>query len=128
MNGQKKPTSGIRTWALRTSLALHALNEDAGRLGAQDARVGQDAGSQFLAQLAAADRYLLVALRAPFIDEADAAEFLVECGEANLHRLDQQFAFQLVELPLRRQAVPDVLAVVERGVGVLAADDDVSEA
>ena len=112
----------------RGLLALHALDQNLRRLRPHDARVGQFAGAQLLAQLAAADRHLLVALRPVLVDQADAAQLLVEGREADLHRLDQQLALQLVELALRGQAVPDVLAVVVGGVGVLAADDDVGEA
>src|SRR5262249_16417042 len=109
------------------SLPLHALDEDPRRLAAHDPRVRQDAGPQLLPQFPAADGPLLVALRTALIDQPHPAQLLVERREADLHRLDEQLALQFVELPLRRQAVPDVLAVVVGGVGVLAADDDVGE-
>src|SRR5262249_1175922 len=103
------------------SLGPHPLDQDAGRLRAHHPGVGQLAGAQLLAQLPAADVHLLVPLRGALVNQADPAQLLVEGREADLHRLDQQLALQLVELALRRQAVPDVLAVVVRSVGVLAA-------
>src|SRR5260370_14228663 len=106
----------------------HTFNQNLRRLRAHDAGIGELAGAEFFAQLAAADRYLLVALGSAVIDQADPAQLLVICRETNLHRLDQQLALELVELALGGQAVPDVFAVVIRGVGVLAADDDVGEA
>src|SRR5262245_39504784 len=110
------------------STPLHAFDEDAGRLRTHDALVGQFSLAQLLAQLPAADRYLLEAPRPVLIDQADPAQLLVEGREADLHRLDQQLALQLVELALGRQAVPDVRAVVIRCVGVLAANHEVGEA
>ena len=42
--------------------------------------------------------------------------------------MDKQLPFELVEFSLRRQAVPNVLTVIVRGVGMLAPDDDIGEA
>src|SRR5262249_57039229 len=72
----------------RCSLRLHALDQDARRLGAHDALVGQLAGAQRLAEVAAADRDLLLSLRPVLVDQPDAAQLLVVGREADLHRLD----------------------------------------
>src|SRR5262249_571688 len=73
-------------------LALHALDEDARRLRTHDPRVGQLPGAELLAQLPPTDRHLLVPLRPVLIHQADAPQLLVEGGEADLHRLDEQLA------------------------------------
>src|SRR2546422_429255 len=109
----------LRTAAKRAkrSTCPHAFNQNLRGFGPHDPRVGQHACTQFLPQLAAANRHLLVALRSALIDQADATQLLVKGREAYLDRLDLEIAFELVEFALRRQTVPDVLAVVERRVG-----------
>src|SRR5947207_11094159 len=52
------------------------------------------------------------------------SQLLVERGEADLHRLDEQFALEIVELALGGKAIPDVGAIVVGGVGMFAADDE----
>src|SRR5437016_13837443 len=93
---------------------LHALDQDAGRLRPHHARVGQDARTQLLAQLPPADRHLLVAPGGTLVYQAHPADFFVVSREPHLDGLDEQLALQLVELALGGQAVPDVLAVLER--------------
>src|SRR6516225_5136052 len=71
-------------------LALHALDQNASRRGTHDARVRQLALAQRLAEDAAGDVDLLVTLRLVLLHQADAAQFLVIRGEADLHRLDEK--------------------------------------
>src|SRR5579864_1399582 len=111
-----------------SSSALHLLNQNLRRLRPHHALIRQFAVAEFLAQIAAADGDLLETLRAILIHQAHAAKFGKVGGEADFHRLDQQFAFEFIELALGGQTVPDVFAVVIRGVGMLAADDDIGEA
>src|SRR5688500_10451552 len=56
---------GFALWILAaSSTRLHALDEDLRRFRPHDARVGELAGAELLAQLAAGDRDLLETLRA----------------------------------------------------------------
>src|SRR5262249_30132317 len=83
-----------------SGLRLHPLDEHLRRLRAHDPRVRQLALAELLAQVASADRHLLVTLRGAFLDQPDSSKLLVERCEADLHWLDLQVALQLIELPL----------------------------
>src|SRR5438874_11658129 len=64
----------------------HPLDQHPRRLRPHDAVVWQLALAQLLAQLAAADRHLLVSLRSAFLDQPDPAQLLIERCEADLDR------------------------------------------
>src|SRR5260370_5717926 len=101
------------------SAAVHALDENLRCFGPHNPRVGQHAGTKFLAQLPPADRDLLVSFRCAFLDQTDPAQFLVIARKADLDRLDKQLAFELLQLPLRAESVPDFLSIVIGSIAVL---------
>ena len=62
------------------------------------------------------------------VHQVHAADRIVVRGKTDFDRLDLQIALQLAEYFLGVEIAPDGRAVVVRGVGMLAADDDVGEA
>src|SRR5262249_12152743 len=92
--GEREPAPGCPKAGRQPLSPFHALDQDAGRLRPHHPRVGQLARPQLLAQLPAADRHLLVTLGRTLVDQADAAQLLVERREADLHRLDFQVALE----------------------------------
>src|SRR6185312_6948320 len=85
----RKPLAASRP--LRSLVLFH---EDAGGFGAHDAGVGEFAARQLRPQIRTADVYRLPPLRSVLLDEPYLAQFRVIGREADLHRLDQQFALQ----------------------------------
>src|SRR5262249_3884701 len=85
------------------------------------------AGPKLLAKIAAANRNRFESLWPVFLDKAYTAELFEKRRESDFHWLDQQFALKFIEFALGGEAVPNVGAVVIRGVRMFAANNDTRE-
>src|SRR5262249_36569402 len=122
---RRDPRGPWSRWGRRSSRAIR-LDQHFGHLRTQDARIGTLALLELLAHLRPTDREgLLVGV---MVGQIDAADRLVVGREADLAGTQLQLAGQIVEDVLGVEVAPDRLAVVERRVGVLAADHQIAEA
>jgi hypothetical protein len=52
---------------------------------------------------------LCVPLRCALVHQADPSKLFIEGRETDLDWLDEQLPFELIELPLSRETIPDIL-------------------